>query len=65
MSVFHFITLTTWELLVLDGFLNSTFVLSPQKKAPTSHFLAHNMKEKKIEEKKTTSYMYTVSGTIY
>ena len=32
MSVFHFITV-----LVLEGFLNSAFVISPRKKAHTSH----------------------------
>ena len=37
-SVFHFITVAKWEALVLDGFLNSVFVISPRKKAPTSHF---------------------------
>ena len=47
MSVFHFITLTTWEVLVLDGFLNSTFVLSPQKKAPTSHFYSSQHEREK------------------
>ena len=27
-----------WEVVVLDGFLNSAFVISSQKKALTSHF---------------------------
>ena len=31
--VFHFVTV-----LALEAFLNSSFVISPQKDAPTSHF---------------------------
>ena len=35
---FHHGSLVDRELLVLEGFLNSAFVISPQKKAPTSLF---------------------------
>ena len=37
-SVFHFIKVATWGVLVLDRFLNSAFAISQQKKTPTSHF---------------------------
>ena len=35
---FPFHTVATYEVLVLDGFLNSAFVISPPKKAPNSNF---------------------------
>ena len=60
---FPFHTVATYEVLVLDGFLNSAFVISPPKKAPNSNFIAHN--RYKTEEKETMSYVYTVSGIIY
>ena len=47
MSFFHFITV-----LVLERFLNSAFVISLRKKAPTSHFYSSqyvvNGREKKL-----------------
>ena len=45
MSVFHLITVATWEVFVFDGFLNSAFVISPQKIT----FIVRNMQ--KTEEK--------------
>ena len=47
MSVFHMAA--TWELLVLDGFLNSAFIISLWKKAPTSHFHSSQHVEKRWE----------------
>ena len=35
---FPFHTVATWEVLVLDGFLNSAFVICPRKKASPSDF---------------------------
>ena len=35
---FPFHMIATWEVLVLNKFLNSTFAICPCKKAPTSHF---------------------------
>ena len=37
-SVFHYITVATWEVLVLDRILNFAFIISPRKKARTLHF---------------------------
>ena len=52
MFVFHFIMVATLEVLVLDKFLNSSVVISPQKKARTSHFYSsqhtENGKEKPV-----------------
>ena len=36
--------------LVLEGFLNSAFVISPRKKAPTSHFYSLQLVEKGREK---------------
>ena len=56
MSVFHFITVATWEVLVLDRFLNSVSVISPRKKATTSHFYSSQHVENGSEK---TTHMYT------
>ena len=54
-SVFHFITV-----LVLERFLSSALVISPQKKAPTSHFYSSQHVEDGRE--KAMSYVHRVSG---
>ena len=43
-SVFHFITV-----LVLEGFLNSAFVISPEFFAPTSHSSSQNVEKGKAK----------------
>ena len=59
-SVFHFITVATWEVLILDRFLNSAFVFSPRKKASTSHF--YSSQHVLNEREKTKSYRHAVLG---
>ena len=45
MFVFHFISV-----LVLEGFLNSAVVISPQEKTPTSHFYNSQHVENGIDQ---------------
>ena len=45
------VTVATWEVLILNGFLNSAFTISPQKKAPTSHFYSSQHVEDGREKK--------------
>ena len=55
--------LATWEVLVLDRFLNPDFVISPRKQAHTAPFYGSQHKEN--YRQKTKSYVYTVLSTIY
>ena len=51
-----------WEVGVLDGFLSSAFVISPQKKALTSHFcISKHVENWKV---KSTSYVYSFRNHI-
>ena len=48
--VFHYVAVATWEVLVFDRFLKSAFVISPRKKAPTSHFYSSQHVENRGEK---------------
>ena len=56
MFVFHVIMVATLEVLVLDKFLNSSFVISSQKKATASYFYS----SQHVENGKEKNYLISV-----
>ena len=60
---FPFHTIATWEVLVLDGFLNSAYVISPQKKALTSPFCSSQHAENGRERNTYTCTQFQESYT--